>query len=100
MRVVETICDVVDAELGRSPGTARALIRHVTDRPGHDRRYALDCSRAQRELGWSPRHDFDSSLAEVVRWYLAQREWIDAIRSGEYLRFYEQQYRHRLQANS
>jgi dTDP-glucose 4,6-dehydratase len=98
--VVQTICDVTDAELGRRPGTARALIRHVTDRAGHDRRYAIDCGRAQRELGWAPRHKFDSSLAEVVRWYLAHREWVDAIRSGEYLRFYEQQYRQRLQATS
>lgn len=100
MSVVETICDVVDAELGRRPGTARAQIRHVKDRPGHDRRYAIDCGRMQRELGWAPRRQFDSSLPEVVRWYLAHREWVDAIRSGEYLRFYEQQYRQRLQATS
>ena len=78
LSVVETICDVVDAELGRRPGTARALIRHVKDRPGHDRRYAIDCSRMQRELGWTPRRKFDSSLAEAVRWYLAHREWVDA----------------------
>jgi dTDP-glucose 4,6-dehydratase len=100
MSVVEAICDGVDAELGRPPGTARALIRHVTDRPGHDRRYAIDCGRLQRELGWAPRRQFDSSLAEIIRWYLTHREWIDAIRSGEYLRFYEQQYRQRLQATS
>jgi dTDP-glucose 4,6-dehydratase len=98
--VVQTICDLVDTELGRRPGTARALIRNVTDRPGHDRRYAIDCSRMHRELGWSPRRKFDSSLLEVVRWYLSHRPWVDAIRSGEYLRFYEQQYQHRLQANS
>ena len=100
LSVVQTICDSVDAELGRQPGTARALIRHVTDRPGHDRRYAIDCGRLQRELGWSPHRQFDSSLAEVVRWYLTHREWVAAIRSGEYLRFYEQQYRQRLQATS
>lgn len=100
LEVVRTICDLVDADLGRRAGTARALIRHVTDRPGHDRRYAIDCSRLQRDLGWAPRRKFDSSLAEVVRWYLAHREWVGAIRSGEYLRFYEQQYRHRLQATS
>jgi dTDP-glucose 4,6-dehydratase len=100
LHVVGTICDLVDAELGRTPGTARALVRHVTDRPGHDRRYSIDCSRMKRELAWEPRRRFDNSLAEVVRWYLAHREWVDAIRSGEYLRFYEQQYQHRLQANS
>ena len=100
LSVVQTICDLVDAELGRKPGTARALIRHVADRPGHDRRYAIDCSKLQRELGWTPLRKFDSSLADVVRWYLSHREWIDGIRSGEYLRFYELQYRHRLQATS
>ena len=100
LSVVETICDLVDAELGRQPGTARALIRHVADRPGHDRRYAIDCSRLRRELGWTPRREFDSSLADVVRWYLTHREWVDAIRSGEYLRFYELQYQQRLRASS
>ena len=100
MSVVETICDSVDAELGRQPGTARGLLRHVADRPAHDRRYAIDCSRLQRELGWAPRRKFDSALPEVVRWYLAHRQWVDAIRSGEYLRFYEQQYQQRLQATS
>lgn len=100
LSVVQTICDAVDAELGRPRDTARALVRHVTDRPGHDRRYAIDCSRMQRELGWTPRRQFDSSLAEVVRWYATHREWVDAIRSGEYLRFYELQYRQRLQATS
>jgi dTDP-glucose 4,6-dehydratase len=100
MSVVEAICGGVDAELGRPPGTARALIRHVADRPGHDRRYAIECGRLQRELGWSPRRQFDCALAEVVRWYLSHREWVDAIRSGQYLSFYEQQYRQRLQATS
>jgi dTDP-glucose 4,6-dehydratase len=98
--VVGTICDLVDSELARRKGTARALIRHVTDRPGHDRRYAIDCSRLQRELGWAPARAFESSLAEVVRWYLAHREWVGAIRSGEYLRFYDVQYQHRLQAKA
>jgi dTDP-glucose 4,6-dehydratase len=100
LSVVQTICDVVDAELGRQAGTARALIRQVTDRPGHDRRYAIDCGRLQRDFGWTPRRKFDTSLVEVVRWYLAHREWVDAIRSGEYLRFYELQYQQRLQATS
>jgi len=100
LSVVEMICDLVDRQLGRQPGTARALIRHVADRPGHDRRYAIDSSKARRELGWQPQHTFASSLAEVVEWYVAHPTWVDAIRSGEYMQFYERQYRHRLQAFS
>ena len=100
LAVVETICDLVDQQLGRKPGTARGLIRHVTDRPGHDRRYSIDCNKARRELGWTPQHTFQSALAEVVQWYLANAGWVDAIRSGEYMQFYERQYRHRLQATS
>jgi dTDP-glucose 4,6-dehydratase len=100
LAVVETICDHVDRQLGRQPGTARALIRHVADRPGHDRRYAIDCSKARGKLGWRPQHPFTDSLAEVVAWYLANSGWVDAIRSGEYMQFYERQYRHRLQVGS
>jgi dTDP-glucose 4,6-dehydratase len=100
LAVVETICDLVDRQLGRQAGTARALIRHVADRPGHDRRYSIDSTRARRELGWRPQHTFANSLAEVVAWYLANAGWVDAIRSGEYMQFYERQYRHRLQASS
>lgn len=98
LTVVETICDLVDRQLGRRPGSARALIRHVTDRPGHDRHYSIDYSKARRELGWTPRHSFQTSLPDVVQWYLANPAWVDAIRSGEYMQFYERQYRHRLQA--
>jgi dTDP-glucose 4,6-dehydratase len=100
LSVVEMICDFVDRQLGRQPGTARALIRHVADRPGHDRRYAVDSSKARRELGWQPQHNFASSLAQVVEWYVANPTWVDTIRSGEYMQFYERQYRHRLQAFS
>jgi dTDP-glucose 4,6-dehydratase len=100
LSVVETICDLVDRQLGRQPGTARGLIRHVADRPGHDRRYSIDCRKAQRELGWTPQHTFETALADVVQWYLANTGWVDAIRSGEYMQFYERQYRHRLQATS
>lgn len=100
LSVVEKICDLVDARLGRPGGTARLLIRHVKDRPGHDRRYAIDAGRMRRDLGWSPRRQFDAALADVVDWYLANERWVDTIRSGEYLRFYEQQYAQRLQATS
>jgi dTDP-glucose 4,6-dehydratase len=73
-------------------GKPESLIRHVTDRLGHDRRYAIDASKATRELGWAPRHRFESALAETVGWYQSHRAWWERIISGEYLAYYAQQY--------
>jgi dTDP-glucose 4,6-dehydratase len=77
-------------------GKPRTLIRHVTDRPGHDRRYAIDCSKVERELGWAPRVPFEEGLRETIRWYQEHADWVAGIRSGEYLKYYEQQYGGRL----
>jgi dTDP-glucose 4,6-dehydratase len=96
IEVVTAICDLVDQRLGRRNGTGRALIRHVRDRPGHDRRYAIDARKIASELGWSPKRELTAALPEVVDWYLGHSQWVDAIRSGEYRRFYEQQYGERL----
>ena len=68
-------------------GKPRTLIRYVTDRPGHDRRYAIDCSKIERELGWRPSVTFEQGLRETVEWYRANSAWTEAVRSGEYLRF-------------
>lgn len=73
-------------------GADESLITYVDDRPGHDVRYALDCAKAQRELGWKPEVDFDEGLAETVAWYQERRDWWEPIKSGEYREFYEQQY--------
>jgi dTDP-glucose 4,6-dehydratase len=73
-------------------GKPRTLIRYVKDRPGHDRRYAIDCSKIERELGWRPTISFDQGLKETVHWYRAHSDWIASIRSGEYLKYYERQY--------
>ena len=70
----------------------QSLIRYVKDRPGHDRRYAIDCSKAERELGWTPAIPFADGLRQTVQWYLDNQEWVARVRSGEYLRYYETQY--------
>jgi dTDP-glucose 4,6-dehydratase len=70
----------------------RSLIRFVKDRPGHDQRYAIDASKARRELGWAPRHDFEGGLVQTIAWYQENRGWWERILSGEYRSYYERQY--------
>lgn len=77
-------------------GKPRTLIKYVTDRPGHDHRYAIDASKAKRELGWEPQTVFRDGLKQTIDWYLAHADWIARIKSGEYRTYYEQQYRTRL----
>lgn len=78
--------------LMRLMGKPESLIRFVQDRPGHDLRYAIDCSKAERELGWAPEVEFEGGLKETIGWYAANREWVERVRSGEYRRYYEAQY--------
>jgi dTDP-glucose 4,6-dehydratase len=73
-------------------GKPKSLIKYVQDRPGHDRRYAIDCSKAERELGWTPRVGFEQGLRETIDWYRANQPWVSRVRSGEYLKYYETQY--------
>jgi dTDP-glucose 4,6-dehydratase len=75
-------------------GKPRTLIRHVTDRPGHDRRYAIDCGKIEAELGWRPTVSFEQGLRETAAWYTAHADWVNNIRTGEYLKYYERQYGH------
>jgi len=82
--LVQCICRAVDAEFARAPGTSEKLIRHVRDRPGHDRRYALDSSFLRNSLGWRPIEEFDAALPSLVRWYIQHKDWADAIRTGAY----------------
>ena len=70
----------------------QSLIRPVADRPGHDRRYAIDCSKAERELGWQPQVSFEYGLADTIQWYQANSAWVAAIRNKDYMKYYEQQY--------
>src|SRR6185437_2191453 len=79
LQVVETICDLLD-EMAPSPmGSRRSLISFVADRPGHDRRYAIDASKLERELGWKPEENFVSGIEKTVRWYLDEQSWWKAI---------------------
>jgi dTDP-glucose 4,6-dehydratase len=85
--MVDLIADTVDAELGREIGTARKLIKYVPDRKGHDFRYAIDSSKANRDLAWQPRRQLREQLRETVRWYLANEAWRRAVTSDEHHRF-------------
>jgi len=82
----------------RELGQGEELIRYVQDRPGHDRRYAIDASRIRADLGWEPRRRFEEALPETVRWYLANRAWWERVRSGAYREYYERQYGQRVRA--
>jgi dTDP-glucose 4,6-dehydratase len=95
--VVTTLCDLVD-EMQPDPaqGPRRRLITFVKDRPGHDQRYAIDSSKIARELGWTPAETFERGLRRTVRWYLDHLEWVEQIRSGEYLKWIEENYAERL----
>jgi dTDP-glucose 4,6-dehydratase len=91
-----TNLDVVSFLLERL-GKPASLIRHVEDRPGHDRRYAPDSGRIETELGWRPRHTFEEAMPETIRWYDEHGEWLDRVRSGAYRDYYERQYGARLE---
>lgn len=93
--LVHKLCEIMDRELGRKPGTSSSLITYVKDRAGHDLRYAIDSSKLQRELGWSPSVTFEQGIELTVKWYLSNIEWLENIISGDYEKYYEQQYKQR-----
>ncbi len=80
IRIVELICDLVDEMKPELGGNSRGLITYVKDRPGHDRRYAIDASKIQKELGWVPAHTFETGIRETVAWYLGNQDWVDEVR--------------------
>jgi dTDP-glucose 4,6-dehydratase len=86
LQVVHAICDLVDEQLGRKPGHARSSIRYVQDRPGHDRRYAIDATKIQSELSWTPSVAFEEGLRATVGWYLSEKSWVQRVSSGDYRR--------------
>ncbi|WP_109486809.1 dTDP-glucose 4,6-dehydratase [Occallatibacter savannae] len=97
LHVVNTICDLVDEiRPDAKIGTRRQLIKFVTDRPGHDRRYAIDARKIARDLGWQPSVKFEQGLRETVEWYLNHSEWVENVRSGSYLNWIKQNYEERI----
>ena len=82
--VVETICELLDELRPKSTGSYRDQITYVSDRPGHDRRYAVDAGRIEREIGWSPKESFQTGIRKTVEWYLKNTQWVDNVKSGEY----------------
>jgi dTDP-glucose 4,6-dehydratase len=83
LEIVDRICDIVD-ELKPDGESRRTLKTFVPDRPGHDRRYAIDASKIRRELGWNARHTFETGLRDTVQWYLEHRDWCDGVQQGKY----------------
>ncbi len=90
--LIRLLCDIMDTELGRAPGTSARLITFVKDRAGHDLRYAIDATKIKRELGWEPSMDFRQGLISTVKWYLDNKKWLEHIMSGEYESYYKSQY--------
>ncbi|MBF9235826.1 dTDP-glucose 4,6-dehydratase [Hymenobacter sp. BT683] len=92
LKLIELLCDVVDEKTGQAQGTSRKLIKFVTDRAGHDMRYAIDSSKIMNELGWKPSVTFEQGLAHTVDWYLENEEWLNHVTSGAYQDYNQKQY--------
>ena len=93
--LIKVMIRTVDRILGNPEGHSEGLITYVTDRLGHDARYAIDSTKLQKELGWEPSHQFEEGIEKTVRWYLDHQEWMDRITSGEYEKYYDEMYKGR-----
>jgi dTDP-glucose 4,6-dehydratase len=93
--LIRMLCEIMDDRLDRKAGTSAGLIEFVKDRAGHDMRYAIDATKINRELGWEPTVTFRVGLEKTVDWYLANQQWLDNVLSGDYTKYYNQQYRER-----
>jgi len=93
--LIHKLCEIMDRKLQREPGTSAKLITFVKDRAGHDQRYAIDFTKLNKELGWSPSLQFEEGLERTVDWYLNNEEWLNAVTSGDYQHYYQEQYEKR-----
>jgi len=92
IELIKLLCMQMDDKLGRKKGESERLITYVKDRPGHDRRYAIDATKIHKELGWSPSVTFEQGLSETIDWYLQNEEWLQHVTSGDYQKYYHGQY--------
>lgn len=92
IELINLLCTIMDKKLGRVEGTSSKLITYIKDRPGHDKRYAIDASKLNKELGWKPSLKFEEGLEKTVSWYLENEDWLNNVTSGEYLTYYKNQY--------
>jgi len=90
--LVKLLCQKMDEKIGREKGSSEQLITFVKDRPGHDLRYAIDATKINKELGWKPSVTFEEGLSQTIDWYLNNRTWLDNVTSGNYQKYYENQY--------
>lgn len=90
--LIHLLCKIMDQKLNRTEGTSATLITFVTDRAGHDLRYAIDATKLNKELGWKPSLQFEEGLTKTVEWYLTHEEWLQNVTSGEYANYYNEQY--------
>ena len=92
IELVKLLCKMMDEKLGNAAGTSNTLITYVKDRPGHDKRYAIDATKLSTELGWKPSVTFEEGLSETIDWYLGNQSWLNHVTSGEYQKYYDLQY--------
>ncbi|MCO5247643.1 MAG: dTDP-glucose 4,6-dehydratase [Chitinophagales bacterium] len=90
--IIKLICGIIDKQIGRDDKSSEKLITFIKDRPGHDRRYAIDSTKVKRELGWSPSLTFEEGIEKTINWYLGNTQWLKNVTSGEYQKYYERQY--------
>jgi dTDP-glucose 4,6-dehydratase len=93
--LIKVICSTMDKKLGREPGTSAQLITYVTDRAGHDLRYAIDANKIMNELGWEPSLQFEEGIEKTIDWYLSNQQWMDEVTSGDYKNYYTNLYANR-----
>ncbi len=90
--LVKLLCSIMDRKLDRTQGESEQLITYIKDRPGHDRRYAIDATKINKELGWYPSVTFEEGLEKTIDWYLTNSEWLEHVTSGDYRKYYEEMY--------